>query len=257
METPTRYLAPFGPKTAPHYFADVVIIGGGLAGLRAAIAIDSRLSVLVLTKDSIDQSNSQYAQGGIAGVLDPEDCFEDHIADTLTAGGSLCDRQAVERVVREGPDRIRELVEWGTRFDQRGGSLVLGREGGHCRPRVVHALGDATGKEVMRAVIEWVRRLRNVEIWEDTFALDLLVHEGALSGRADFPKAARQNASLGQADDSLHGRGGPDLPRVDQSSGGDGGRPRAGLPRRRRTARHGVHAVPPHGALHRGRQLAA
>jgi L-aspartate oxidase len=182
MESPTRYLVPFGPKTAPHYFADVVIIGGGLAGLRAAIAIDPQLSVLVLTKDSIDQSNSQYAQGGIAGVLDPEDSFEDHVSDTLAAGGSLCDRPVVEVVVREGPDRIRELMEWGTRFDQRAGAVVLGREGGHCRPRVAHALGDATGKEVMRAVIEWVRRLRNVEIWEDTFALDLLVHEGACRG---------------------------------------------------------------------------
>ena len=88
---PHRYLVPFHPKQIPHFFTDVLIIGAGLAGLRAAIAVDPKLSVLVLTKDRIDESNSNYAQGGIAGVLDPEDRFEDHVADTLTAGGELCD----------------------------------------------------------------------------------------------------------------------------------------------------------------------
>jgi L-aspartate oxidase len=125
---------------------DVVIIGGGLAGLRAAIAVDPQLSVLVVTKDSIDQSNSQSAQGGIAGVLAPEDRFADHIADTLVAGGVLCDERVVEMVVREAPERIRELIEWGTRFDRLAGALVLGREGGHGRRRVAHALGTRLGK---------------------------------------------------------------------------------------------------------------
>ena len=93
MADPTpRYLVPFHPKRVPHHFTDVLIIGGGLAGLRAALAADPRLSVLVITKDSLRQSNSNYAQGGIAGVLDPEDRFENHIADTLRAGGDLCDR---------------------------------------------------------------------------------------------------------------------------------------------------------------------
>lgn len=160
----------------------MVIIGGGLAGLRAAIAVAPELSVLVITKHSVDQSSSQNAQGGIAGVLDPDDCFKDHIADTLAAGGALCDERVVEMVVREAPDRIRELIEWGTRFDREAGELVLGREGGHGRPRVAHALGDATGKEVMRAVVERTRRLRNVEMWENAFTLDLLVHEGACRG---------------------------------------------------------------------------
>src|SRR5579871_1197702 len=112
-----RYLVPFHPKRVPHAFTDVLIIGGGLAGMRAAIAVDPKLSVLVVSKDDLQKSNSAYAQGGIAGVFDPEDRFEDHIADTLTAGGKLCDRAVVEMVVREAPDRIRELIGWGTQFD--------------------------------------------------------------------------------------------------------------------------------------------
>ncbi|MDA1054583.1 MAG: L-aspartate oxidase [Planctomycetota bacterium] len=177
-----RYLVPFHPKQLPHYFTDVLIIGGGLAGLRAANAVDSKLSVLVVTKDELEQSNSNYAQGGIAGVLGPEDRFEDHIADTLTAGGDLCDQQVVEMVVREAPGHINELINWGTQFDRESGKLTLGREGGHGHNRIVHALGDATGKEVMRAVIEWTRRLRNVEILERHFTLDLLTHEGVCRG---------------------------------------------------------------------------
>src|SRR5947207_2405724 len=151
MLSPPRYLVPFHPKQVPHAFTDVLVIGGGLAGLRAANAIDPRLSGLVVTKDALLQSNSNFAQGGIAGVLDPEDRFEEHVADTLTAGGELCDRGVVEMVVREAPLRINELIAWGTRFDEEDGSLMLGREGGHSRHRIVHALGDATGREVMRA----------------------------------------------------------------------------------------------------------
>src|SRR5271168_2453486 len=161
----SRYLVPFNPKRVPHHFTDVLVIGGGLAGLRAALAIDPRMSVLVVTKESLLQSNSNFAQGGIAGVLDPEDRFENHVADTLRAGGDLCDRAIVEMVVREAPDRIRELITWGAHFDEEAGSLALGREGGHSHFRIVHALGDATGKEVMRAVIAWITGLTNIETW--------------------------------------------------------------------------------------------
>ena len=177
-----RYLAPFHPKRVPHRFADILIIGGGLAGLRAALAAQSRQSVLVVTKSTLRQSNSNYAQGGIAGVLDPEDRFEDHVADTLTAGGELCDRQVVEFVVREAPRRIHELIEWGVHFDAVSGALALGREGGHSHHRIVHALGDATGKEVMRAVIDRALSMPNIESWENAFTLDLLTHEGVCRG---------------------------------------------------------------------------
>ena len=177
-----RYLVAFQPRQLPHFFTDVLIVGGGLAGLRAANAVDPRLNVLVVTKDALQQSNSNYAQGGIAGVLDPEDKFEEHIADTLVAGGTLCDTEVVDMVVREAPQRIAELVEWGTHFDERAGQITLGREGGHSRHRIVHALGDMTGKEVMRAVIEHTQQLPNVRIWENTFTLDLLTHEGVCRG---------------------------------------------------------------------------
>ena len=179
-----RYLVAFDPKRVPHYFVDVLIIGGGLAGLRAAMAVDASLSVLVVTKDEIEQSNSNYAQGGIAGVLDPADRFENHVADTLAAGGALCDRAIVETVVREAPDRIRELIHWGARFDEDedAGELLLGREGGHSAARIVHALGDATGREVMRAVIARARTEPNLQIWEDTFTLDLLTHNDECRG---------------------------------------------------------------------------
>ena len=177
-----RFITPFHPKGLLHRFTDVLIIGGGLAGLRAAMSVDPRLSVLVATKEGMEQSNSNYAQGGIAGVLDPEDRFENHVADTLTAGGSLCDRAVVEMVVQEAPQRINELISWGTKFDLEAGHLALGREGGHSHHRIVHALGDATGREVMRALIERVEATPYLETWPYTFTLDLLTHEGECHG---------------------------------------------------------------------------
>jgi L-aspartate oxidase len=181
MITP-RYLVPFDSRRATHRFTDVLIIGGGLAGLRAANAVEPNLSVLVVTKDKLRESNSNYAQGGIAGVLAPEDCFDDHIHDTMIAGANLCDRDVVERVIREGPRRIEELIRWGTRFDTHAGELALGREGGHSRERIVHAMGDATGREVMRAVIDRSRQATNIDIWEDAFTVDLLTLEGRCRG---------------------------------------------------------------------------
>lgn len=181
--SPPRYLVPFHPKRIPHHFVDVLIVGGGIAGLRAAMEVDPRLSLLVITKDAMRESNSAYAQGGIAGVLDPSDRFENHVADTLRAGADLCDPQVVEMVVREAPQHIRELIAWGTQFDEgEAGNLLLGREGGHSHHRIVHAMGDATGQEIMRAMIRRVREDLKAQVWPDTFTIDLLTHEGECRG---------------------------------------------------------------------------
>jgi L-aspartate oxidase len=179
---PHRYLVQFNPKQTPHFFTDILIVGAGIAGLRAALAIPSAFDVLVITKDKIQQSNSSYAQGGIAGVLSPEDRFENHIEDTITAGGGLCHRDVVEMVVREAPAQIATLIEWGTHFDEEHGQLALTREGGHSHRRIVHALGDATGFEVMRAIIERACGQTNLTLWDDTFIIDLLNFEGRCVG---------------------------------------------------------------------------
>ena len=177
-----RYLVQFRPKHTPHCFTDILVIGAGIAGLRAALEAPGSLAVLVVSKDSLQQSNSSFAQGGIAGVMSPEDKFENHIEDTLTAGGGLCDRAIVEKVVREAPEQIQQLVDWGTQFDEEHGQLALTREGGHSHRRIVHALGDATGFEVMRAIIARARQTSHVELWDNTCTLDLLTHEGRCVG---------------------------------------------------------------------------
>lgn len=182
MAFPQRYLVRFHPKHIPHVFTDILVIGGGIAGLRAALAVPDDLRVLVVTKDVVSQSNSRYAQGGIAGVMSPEDRFENHIEDTLVAGAGLCDPEVVKEVVREAPGQIMDLVGMGTQFDQQEGRIALGREGGHSHHRIVHALGDATGHEVMRAIIQQARESKTIELWEKTFTLDLMTHEGKCVG---------------------------------------------------------------------------
>lgn len=176
-----KYLVDFHPKQASHFFTDVLIIGGGLAGLRAANGVGDAHAIVV-TKDRLRESNSNYAQGGIASVWDPEDRFEDHVRDTLEAGGNLCDSNVVDLVVREAPARVEELIRWGTKFDKHEGELLLGREGGHSHERIIHAFGDSTGKEIMRAVIQRTRELDNVQIWEQAFTIDLIAENGRCYG---------------------------------------------------------------------------
>jgi L-aspartate oxidase len=177
-----RHLVSLDTRKALHRFADVLVIGAGIAGLRAALEVSKHLNVLVATKDRITESNSSYAQGGIASVLSPEDKFENHIEDTLIAGDGLCQRAVVEMVVREAPVEIDKLVEWGTVFDLENGHLALTREGGHSHRRIVHALGDATGFEVMRAIITRAKTAENITLWDDTFTVDLLTHDGNCIG---------------------------------------------------------------------------
>ena len=180
-----RYLTNFAPKKVSHRFADILIIGGGLAGLRAALEIDSSLTVFVITKDAVRQSNSSYAQGGIAGVIAPEDKIEFHVRDTMDAGGDLCDLETVRAVISRGPDCIRELIAMGTQFDHDTvdrKELTLGREGGHSHNRIIHANGDATGAEIMRAVIAKAKAADNIQIIENAFTLDLLKSDDRCRG---------------------------------------------------------------------------
>lgn len=170
-----RYLIPFRTGLLPQIFTGTLVIGAGVAGLRAAIAAAAHGEVIVLCKGPVDVSNTAWAQGGVAAVLDAADSVESHVADTLEAGAGLCDEPVVERVVRGGPGEIRRLAEWGMRFDRepRGG-LDLGLEGGHRHHRIVHADGDATGRELSRVLSERVRATPGVRVFEHCFALDLL-----------------------------------------------------------------------------------
>jgi L-aspartate oxidase len=184
--TQRRYLLPFKASRLPQQFVDVLVIGGGVAGLRAAIAAaEVGADVLVLTKDTIDQSNTWYAQGGIAAVLQPTDSYEAHIDDTERAGAGLCDDKAVKIVVQEGPQRVLELLKWGAHFDQKAGNaydLAFGLEGGHSFARIVHAYGDATGKELAQTLINAVHSRDKIRTSENSFAIDLLTDKDRCVG---------------------------------------------------------------------------
>lgn len=182
MSSSNRYLISFDAPHALHQFTDILIIGAGIAGIRAALEVPANLDVLVITKDRLRESNSVYAQGGIAGVLSPEDRFENHVDDTLIAGAGLCDKELVEMVVREAPEQIGDLIRFGTVFDLENGALALTREGGHSHRRIVHALGDATGHEVMRALIARAKSQPNITLRDEAFTIDLLTDDGVCVG---------------------------------------------------------------------------
>ncbi len=157
---------------APREQVDFLVLGGGVAGLSFALEAAAHGSVLVLTKKGRSEGSTQYAQGGIASVLGPDDDFDKHIEDTLVAGAGLCHRDAVEVTVREGPERIRWLLSLGVEFDREEGRLHLTREGGHSRRRVAHAK-DTTGREVERALLA-ACDARGIRIVEDQIGIDLI-----------------------------------------------------------------------------------
>ncbi|MCC2669500.1 MAG: L-aspartate oxidase [Armatimonadetes bacterium] len=160
----------------------VLVIGSGVAGLTYALKVAEFAQVRLITKKENTESNTNYAQGGIAAVMSADDSPDLHIEDTLTAGAGLCHLDAVEQMVREGPDQVRQLIEWGARFSlheaesQHPPELALGREGGHSRNRIVHAK-DLTGREVERTLSTAVQRHRNIRIEEHHAAIDLVLGE--------------------------------------------------------------------------------
>lgn len=153
---------------------DFLVIGSGIAGLTFALKAAKEGTVAVVTKNEIMEANTRYAQGGIAGVIETDkDSFDKHIEDTLVAGAGLCNREAVELLVKEGPRLIQELIDLGVQFTRKNGKLDLGREGGHSENRIVHA-ADATGQEVIMALVTAVRNHPNIEVFEWHFAMELL-----------------------------------------------------------------------------------
>jgi L-aspartate oxidase len=161
---------------------DFIVIGGGVAGLRAAVDLAEAGRVLLLTKTSLTESNSQYAQGGIAAAVGESDSTEIHFSDTLAAGAGLCEEAAVKVLADEAPEEIRKLIEWGTEFDRVDGRVALAREGAHSQARVLHAHGDATGREIIRSLSTRVRSISAVTVIDFAFVQELIVADGRVAG---------------------------------------------------------------------------
>jgi L-aspartate oxidase len=161
---------------------DFIVLGGGIAGVRAAIDLAPGGRVLVLTKDELYESNSEYAQGGIAAALGEDDEVTLHLHDTLVAGDGLCREEAVRILVEEGPQQINRLIEWGMKFDRNGTKLAFTREAAHSRSRVLHADGDSTGSEILRALMVKSKTLHSIELVPRTFATELRVEGNRVTG---------------------------------------------------------------------------
>src|SRR3712207_4569432 len=162
---------------------DFIVVGSGIAGLRAAVELArAGAEVTVLTKDRRDESNTEYAQGGVAVALSEEDESGLHEDDTLVAGAGLCDERAVSVLVEEGKRYIRELIEWGTEFDREGGRLLFTREAAHSRARILHAHGDSTGREIVRALLARAGRERNITLLAHAETESLVVEGGRACG---------------------------------------------------------------------------
>jgi L-aspartate oxidase len=161
---------------------DFLIIGSGVAGLRAAIELAPHGEVLVVTKDRPSESSTEYAQGGIAAVMSDEDEVGIHFEDTLKAGDGLCREDAVRTLVQEGPERIAELISWGAAFDREGTKLSLSLEAAHSRRRILHAHGDSTGKELERVLLKKVRSFPSVRKYPFAMTIDLMVKDSACHG---------------------------------------------------------------------------
>ncbi|MBI1821759.1 MAG: L-aspartate oxidase [Nitrospirae bacterium] len=161
---------------------DYLVIGSGIAGLRAALELARDGEVLILNKGMDRESNSAYAQGGIAAAINPFDSAKSHYEDTLKAGKGLCKASAVKILVEEGILRVRELIEWGTHFDRKGNALLFTQEAAHSRQRILRAGGDATGDEIIKSLLLRVRSEPNIQLLDHHFSVDLYVEGGVCKG---------------------------------------------------------------------------
>lgn len=164
------------------YKTDFLVIGTGLAGLYSAFYASKFGTVTLLTKHTLETSSSYWAQGGIAAAIDPNDSTEFHFNDTLTAGRGLCDNEAVKILVNEGKERILELIEEGMKFDSLDGEITLGLEGGHSKRRVLHAGGDATGKQIVDFLIDKVKSTKNISVFDNTLVYQLITENNKCIG---------------------------------------------------------------------------
>ena len=169
-----RYLVPIDTVSTQQLFTDCLVVGAGIAGLRAAIEASEGCNVTLVLKGSLEDSNTWNAQGGIASVLSSEDSFESHISDTLQTGCGICDEDVVQLVVRQGPGLIHQLIEWGTEFDRVNDEIDISLEGGHSHARVIHSHGDSTGRGIAEALIRKVRANPNINIIERLYVIDLI-----------------------------------------------------------------------------------
>jgi len=161
---------------------DFIVLGAGIAGLRAAMGLAEAGTVLVLTKERLSESNTAYAQGGIAVAMGGDEDVALHLDDTIHAGDGLVNAAAAAVLVEEGPQRVEELLAWGTEFDREAGALMRTREGAHSRSRILHAHGDATGREIGRALLQRVQETKNITLGEWAFATQLVVDAGRVVG---------------------------------------------------------------------------
>ncbi len=184
-----RYLVPVDTGQVQQIFTDCLVIGAGIAGLRSAIEAAESANVTLVCKGDFTRSNTWQAQGGIASVLSAQDSFESHIADTISTGHGLCDEDIVRSVVKQGPELVRQLLEWGTEFDTVNGQVDITLEGGHSHARVAHAHGDSTGRAISEALIKKIRGTAAINLMENFYTIDLITEDnrclGAIGARAD------------------------------------------------------------------------
>jgi L-aspartate oxidase len=175
---------------------DFLVIGAGVAGLRAAIELAEAGTVLVVAKDKLQESSSEYAQGGIAVAMSDDDDIHLHEQDTLAAGDGLCNREAVHTLVEEGPQAIQELIDWGAEFDREGGELSFTREGAHSRNRILHAHGDSTGREIARTLYRKAASLERVQFRSYAATTDLIPADGEIAGALVYERGAQETVPI-------------------------------------------------------------